>query len=141
MNNTAKLLKVFEKDIEVNKENKNVESISSTRHEFLASFRKDAYYILICSGYKMKADELKNLERLRDKNSSNKDFNDIVNNLIEKYNNTLVYLILLGCKDHLNSFNEEYINNLMKDFESLYFDNSITCLQLAIQPKRRFKNI
>ena len=104
--NTIMILNKFKDSLE-NDENNN---------ELLDEYKTDAIDILLNEGFKIKPIEYRSLLR-KSNNTKNYKF------LAKKYENTLVYLIHIGCFDNLKAFKDSFLCEITNRFQQEYITN------------------
>ena len=126
--NTINILKKFNESIkktdiiEINSEPFTSEYIA--KKVLLNIYKMDAFDILIKEGYSINPKEYEELIRRRNK-LKKKGLEDLeINNQILKYENTLVYLIQIGCFENLKRFKDNFLFKLFSNFQKKYIDIS-----------------
>lgn len=117
-NNTIEILKEIKNSIQNN------EAITSsknlTEQNLLSEYKKDAIDLLINLNFKINANEYNKLKKQYIKLKKQKESTAEIELIIKKYENTLIYLIKIGCSKYLKSFKKEFINNLLSNFSKKF---------------------
>lgn len=92
----------------------------SLKQTLISLYKLDAYEILIEKGFKINPVEYKKLQK-QYLNQKKKRVSTLeVESTIRKYQNTLVYLIEIGCLENLKSFKKDFLERLVTRFKNRY---------------------
>lgn len=122
-NSNIEILKKFRKSFEnpnlLQQSGLTTEELS-LKQTLISSYKLDAYEILIEKGFKINASEYKKLQNQYLKQKKKRLSTLEIESVMRKYQNTLVYLIEIGCLENLKNFKKDFLERLVTRFKNIY---------------------